>query len=164
MSNSVDITFDCLPLRSVGRFDVPLDASAELVELAHQLQAAAKKHGLHNTYFLHSAQCIFHLTNDAQIGMVCFDFRGTVLTDPEDLKTVDCRRSGSSSTGTFRPAICGGRSSGWSGFGPRATPTAASLEWDFDRDGFDGSVAAGAALVGPTGSGHPAGRAVAGSA
>ena len=33
---------------------------------------------------------MFHLTNDPQIGMVSFDFGGTVLTDPEDLKTVDC--------------------------------------------------------------------------
>ena len=90
MSNPVDITFDCLPLRSVGRFDVPLDASQEVVGFTTRLRHALTKHGVHNTYYLHRARCAFHLTNDPQIGMVEFGFEGTVLTDTDDLRTLGC--------------------------------------------------------------------------
>ena len=90
MSHWVDITFDCLPLRSVGRFDVPLDASPEVVAFYRRLREAAAKHGVHNAYYLHRARCVFHLTNDPQTGMVAFGFEGTVLTDANDLKTVRC--------------------------------------------------------------------------
>lgn len=90
MNNSIDITFDCLPLRSVGRFDVPIDASPEIVEFCKRLRLSSTKHGLHNTYYLHHARCVFHLTNDPQIGMVEFGFEGTVLTDTEDMKTLNC--------------------------------------------------------------------------
>ena len=91
MSNFVDISFDCLPLRSVPRFDVPLDdAAPEAVEFAKRVRRAVTKHGQFNTYYLYDAQCVFHLTNDEKIGMVGFRFEGTVLTDGDDLKTLDC--------------------------------------------------------------------------
>ena len=91
MSNFVDISFDCLPLRSVPRFDVPLDdAAPEAVEFAKRVRRAVTKHGQFNTYYLYDAQCVFHLTNDEKIGMVGFRFEGTVLTDSDDLKTLNC--------------------------------------------------------------------------
>ena len=91
MSNFVDISFDCLPLRSVPRFDSPLDdASPEAVEFARRLRQAVAKHGQFNSYYLYDAQCVFHLTNDDKIGMVAFTFEGTLLTDADDLRTRDC--------------------------------------------------------------------------
>jgi hypothetical protein len=86
----VEISFDCLPLRSIGRFDVPLDASPELAAFCERVKHAAAKHGLHNSYYLHHAKCIFHLTNDPQHGVLEFQFEGTVLTDPEDRRTLRC--------------------------------------------------------------------------
>jgi hypothetical protein len=90
MQHYVDVMFDCLPLRSLGRFDPPIDAAADVVEFYDRLRRAAAKHGLHNSYYLYRAVCIFHLTNDAEIGMVEFAFEGTVLTDADDLKTRQC--------------------------------------------------------------------------
>lgn len=86
----VKITFDCLPLRSVTRFDVPLDAPPEHEAKVERVKRAVEKHGLHNTYFLHNAKCVFHLTNDESVGMLELGFEGTVLTDPEDQKTLRC--------------------------------------------------------------------------
>ena len=37
MKSCVEIAFDCLPLRSVGRFDPPLDAPDEAVEFYDRL-------------------------------------------------------------------------------------------------------------------------------
>ncbi len=81
----VEIVFDCLPLRSVSRVDVPLDASPKLAQKMLRVKAAIDKHGTLNTYFLHNATCTFHLTNDPNIGMVQFDFEGVMLTDSSDL-------------------------------------------------------------------------------
>jgi len=86
--NPVDISFDCLPLRSVGRFDIPVDASEEEQALYERIRLAAEKHGVHNTYYLHNARCVFHLTNDPEVGTVHFRFEGTVLTDPDDCRTL----------------------------------------------------------------------------
>ena len=90
MNHCVDITFDCLPLRSIGRFDVPIDASPEYEALAVRVRQAAEKHGLHNSYYLHNAKCVFHLTSDPEFGMLEFRFDGTVLTDPDDQATLRC--------------------------------------------------------------------------
>jgi hypothetical protein len=91
MSNAVEISFDCLPLRTVPRFDVPLDdAPAETVEFAKRVRRAVAKHGQFNTYYLRDADCVFRLTNDEKIGMVSFRFEGTVLTDSDDLRTLGC--------------------------------------------------------------------------
>lgn len=88
MSQNVEIHFECLPLRSIGRVDVPLDASPEFAAFCDRLKQAAQRHGLHNTYYLHGAKCTYRLTNDPKIGMLQFRFEGTVLTDPEDQRTL----------------------------------------------------------------------------
>ncbi len=87
MEKWVDIEFDCVPLRSVARWDAPHDASPKLEQLLHRLKMAADKHGRHNTYFLHRAHCLFHLANHPDIGMLDFQFQGVILTDPEDRRT-----------------------------------------------------------------------------
>lgn len=88
MDRWVDITFECLPLRSIPRFDIPLDASPGFQAFCERVKAAAKKHGLHNSYYLHDGRCVFRLTNHAQMGMLGFRFEGTLLTDAGDTKTV----------------------------------------------------------------------------
>jgi hypothetical protein len=90
MPRWVEISFDCLPLRSVGRLDVPLDASPKHRELCERIKAAIEKHGSHNTYFLYNARCAFHLTNRDDLGMIEFAFSGTALTDAEDCRTERC--------------------------------------------------------------------------
>ena len=88
MSRHVEIEFDCLPLRSVGRLDIPIDASPKYRERCERIKHAIQTHGSHNTYYLHKARCTFHLTNDADVGMIQYNFDGTVLTDETDQKTV----------------------------------------------------------------------------
>jgi hypothetical protein len=88
MNQAVDISFDCIPLRSLGRFDIPLDATPEQKAFGERIRAAVARHGLYNTFYLCNAKCIFHLTNHPQTGMLQFEFEGTVLTDQEDRKTV----------------------------------------------------------------------------
>ncbi len=88
MGQYVEITFECLPLRSVARFDVPLDASPEFRTFCERVKRAAEKHGLHNSYYLHHAHSIYHLTNAPEVGMLDFRFEGTVLTDGEDRNAV----------------------------------------------------------------------------
>jgi hypothetical protein len=85
MQRWVEITFDCLPLRSIGRLDIPLDASPKYQALCERIKAAMEKHGSLNAYYLYNAECVFHLTNHEQIGMLQFRFEGTVLTDADDL-------------------------------------------------------------------------------
>ncbi len=83
----VDIEFDCLPLRSVTRLDIPLDASPVYEQFVLRVKAAIEKHGAHNAYYLSSASCTFHLTNDPNAGTVRYAIEGTVLTDVGDLTT-----------------------------------------------------------------------------
>jgi len=85
----VEITFDCLPLRSISRLDIPIDASPRYRQRCENIKAAIEHHGSHNTYYLYNAQCVFHVTNSAELGMLQFTFEGTVLTDPADQQTVD---------------------------------------------------------------------------
>lgn len=84
----VEIEFDCLPLRSVGRLDIPIDASPGYRARCERIKQAIQRHGSHNSYFLYNAHCTFHLTNDSEFGMIQYRFEGTVLTDPTDQKTV----------------------------------------------------------------------------
>ncbi len=84
----VDIAFDCLPLRQVGRLDAPLDASPAWREFSARLAKAIHRHGTHRAYYLHRGQCTFHLTNDPSLGRLVFRFEGTVLTDESDRRTV----------------------------------------------------------------------------
>jgi hypothetical protein len=90
MSQFVEIEFDCLPLRSVGRLDIPIDASPGYRLRCERIKRAIETHGSHNTYFLYNAQCTFHFTNESGLGMVQFSFEGTALTDPTDQKTLRC--------------------------------------------------------------------------
>ena len=83
----VEFEFDCLPLRSVGRLDVPIDASPAYEAFVMRLKAAVAKHGMHNSYYLHHAVCRYYLTNDPKNGRVEFAVEGVVLTGEDDLKT-----------------------------------------------------------------------------
>jgi len=85
-----EISFDCLPLRSLPRLDVPFDAPPEMQAFAERLKKAIRNHGSHNAYYLHNATCAYHLTNDPAVGMVEFRFEGTVLTDEQDCKATGC--------------------------------------------------------------------------
>lgn len=85
MSQWVEIAFDCLPLRSVTRLDIPLDASPKYRERCELIKAQIEKHGSHNTYFLYNASCVFHLTNRENFGTLELRFQGTVITDAADL-------------------------------------------------------------------------------
>jgi hypothetical protein len=87
MSRYVEIEFDCLPLRSVGRLDIPLDASPKYRQRCERIKRALDAHGSHNTYFLYNAKCTFHLTNHPDCGMLQYRFEGTVMTDDTDQKT-----------------------------------------------------------------------------
>jgi hypothetical protein len=85
MSESViDIAFDCLPLRSVSRLDVPLDASDALRRRAERIKAAIEAFGAERTYFLHNAHCIFRFANSEVDGICRLDFDGFVRTDAGD--------------------------------------------------------------------------------
>ena len=88
MSGWVDVSFDCLPLRSVGRLEIPLDASPRYKQRCMDIKAAMEKHGSHNSYYLYNAQVTFHLTNAEDVGMLQFRLEGTVLTDAADEKSL----------------------------------------------------------------------------
>lgn len=90
MTRWVEVTFDCLPLRSVGRLDVPIDASPKFRMLCERIKQAIDQHGSHNTYFLYNANCRFHLVNRDDVGMLEFRFEGTVFTDAQDQRTERC--------------------------------------------------------------------------
>jgi hypothetical protein len=86
MNHWVEIAFDCLPLRSVERLDIPLDASPKYRQRCEQVKRAIEKHGSHNTYFLYNASCAFHLTNRENVGTLEFSFSGTLITDSADMR------------------------------------------------------------------------------
>lgn len=88
MNRWVEIAFDCVPLRSIGRLDIPLDASPKYRQKLERIKSAIERHGSHNTYYLHNARCTFHLVNSAEVGVLEFQFEGTVLTDAADQKTL----------------------------------------------------------------------------
>jgi len=84
----VDIEFDCLPLRSVGPLRSDAGGSPKFVDLIARLREAIARHGTLNSYYVHRARCIFHLTNDPNFGELHFIFQGTILTDPSDERVV----------------------------------------------------------------------------
>jgi hypothetical protein len=86
MDSTVDIAFDCLPLRSVGRLDVPLDSSPEFRSRIEHLKQAIDKYGVENAYFLYNAHCVYRLANSDVDGMLRFSFEGTLFTDRSDAK------------------------------------------------------------------------------
>ena len=85
MPRWVEIEFECWPLRSISRRDVPLDASPGYRRLTHAIQAAIETHGTFNSYYLHQGRCTYHLLNDESTGAIEFRFEGTVLTRQDDL-------------------------------------------------------------------------------
>jgi hypothetical protein len=87
MEPHVDIAFDCLPLRLVGRVDVPLDASPAFRARCERLQQAIDRHGTEHAYFLYNTRCVFRLANSDVENMLRFSFEGTVLTDRSDCKS-----------------------------------------------------------------------------
>ncbi|MEM8679747.1 MAG: hypothetical protein AAGF97_10385 [Planctomycetota bacterium] len=90
MNRWVEISFDCIPLRSIERLDIPLDASPKYRAFCERLQTALEKHGAVNSYFLHQARCKYHLLNCEDAGFIEFRFSGTVLTDGSDVKCQHC--------------------------------------------------------------------------
>jgi hypothetical protein len=86
LDTDIDIAFDCLPLRSVGRVDIPLDASPEFRARLEHLKRSIDKHGVQNAYFLYNSHCVFRLANSDIEGMLRFSFEGTVHTDLSDAK------------------------------------------------------------------------------
>lgn len=90
MERWVEVTFDCIPFRSVTRLDAPIDASPKYQAFCERLKAALQRHGSHNSYYLHHARCLFHLVNDDQVGLLEFSFEGTVLTGDDDLNCKRC--------------------------------------------------------------------------
>jgi hypothetical protein len=90
MERWVEISFDCLPLRSVSRLDAPVDASPKFQEFMRRVKECIEKHGAHNTYYLYNAQCIYHLANSSEEGMIDFAFDGVAITDETDQKTRAC--------------------------------------------------------------------------
>jgi len=85
---AVDIAFECTPLRSVPRLDIPLDASPGYRRRLERMQRAVGRHGTRNTYYLTGGFCTFRFTNDPAAGWVRFAFEGTTLTDDTDARTV----------------------------------------------------------------------------
>ena len=106
MEPVVDIAFDCLPLRSVGRMDAPLDASPVYRARYENLIAALEKYGPDRTYFLYDARCVFRLANSEVENMLRFEFEGIVRTDASDLLTesVDLKATLASNTCGGMPA------------------------------------------------------------
>ncbi len=86
----VDISFDCLPLRSLTRLDIPLDASPKYRARCERLKKAIEKHGVHNSYYLYNALCTFHVLNHPDRGALIYQFEGTLITDSSDTKTQLC--------------------------------------------------------------------------
>ena len=90
MDRWVEISFDCMPLRSVGRLDIPLDASPKYRVFCEAVTKAMEQHGSHNSYFLYNARCKYHLLNDPERGSIEFKFEGTILTNEDDTKARHC--------------------------------------------------------------------------
>ncbi|MCE9605649.1 MAG: hypothetical protein K8U03_12215 [Planctomycetia bacterium] len=84
----VDIRFECLPFRSIGRMDIPLDASPRFRAKCERIKASLAKHGSLNTYYLHDGVCRFQLSNHPGKGLLYFVFEGMISTDEWDEKSV----------------------------------------------------------------------------
>lgn len=83
----VDIAFDCLPLRTIGRVDVPIDASPAFRARCERLQRAMDSHSAENAYFLYNTRCVYRLANSDIDNMLRFSFDGVLLTDRSDAKS-----------------------------------------------------------------------------
>lgn len=86
MEPVVDIAFDCLPLRSIGRVDIPIDASPAYRTRCQRLLHAIDTYGAANSYFLYNTRCVYRLANSDIDNMLRFTFEGIVVTDRSDGK------------------------------------------------------------------------------
>jgi hypothetical protein len=86
MQPVVDIAFDCLPLRSIARVDIPLDASPAFRARSERLQQSINRYAGENAYFLYNTRCTFRLANSDIDNMLRLSFDGTLLTDRSDCK------------------------------------------------------------------------------
>jgi hypothetical protein len=82
----VDVEFDCVPLRTIGRLDIPLDASDAQRRRAAHMQSAINSYGVERTYFLQNARCVFRFANSDVEGVCRFEFEGIARTDAGDRK------------------------------------------------------------------------------
>jgi hypothetical protein len=87
----IEIAFDCLPLRSLGRLDIPLDASDAFRSRAERIKAALAEFGAERTYYVYNAHCVFRFANSEIDGACRFEFEGVVRTDAGDRKCQDAR-------------------------------------------------------------------------
>ncbi|MEM9659643.1 MAG: hypothetical protein AAF961_14885 [Planctomycetota bacterium] len=88
--NPVDIAFDCLPLRTIGRFDVPIDASPAYRQRCVRIKAAIDARGADCTYYLYNGRCLYRFANSEVDGSCRFEFEGVVQTDAGGGKTESC--------------------------------------------------------------------------
>lgn len=89
--NALQISFDCLPLRSVARLETPVDLLPEWQTHYAHLRRALQVHGAYNSYYLCNGLCEIRLSNDPKVGTLTFSFEGTVVTDANDAKTQLCQ-------------------------------------------------------------------------
>ncbi len=82
----VDVEFECVPLRTIGRLDIPLDASDVQRRRAAHMQSAINSYGVERTYFLQNARCVFRFANSDVEGVCRFEFEGVARTDAGDRK------------------------------------------------------------------------------
>lgn len=68
-----------------------MDASPAFRRRCEAIKTAMARHGTHNSYYLYDVQCVFHLTNRTDLGMLDFRCSGTLLTNTDDTvaETVD---------------------------------------------------------------------------
>jgi hypothetical protein len=137
----VDIAFECLPLRSVARLDVPLDASDALRLRAAHIKSAFDAYGPDRTYFLYNARCVYRFANSEVEGVCRFEFEGVVRTDEGDRKceetSLDVR---------LVSETCGGVPPQAGAWLAQRVQEAVAIE--FDRFIAAGALAAGAARSG----------------
>jgi hypothetical protein len=86
MQPVVDIAFDCLPLRSLPRVDIPLDASPAFRARCERLRKSLDGHDGENAYYLYNTRCTYRLANSDIDNMLRFSFDGTLVTDRSDCK------------------------------------------------------------------------------
>jgi hypothetical protein len=79
--SAVDIAFDCLPLRCIGRMDVPIDASEEYRKRCLRIKAEIDQNGAEHSFYLYNARCVFRFANSEFIGSCRFRFEGLARTD-----------------------------------------------------------------------------------
>jgi hypothetical protein len=135
MQPVVDIAFDCLPLRSRPRVDIPLDASPVFRARCERLRKALDAHSGENAYYLYNTRCTYRLANSDIDNMLRFSFDGTVTTDRSD-----CKADSADLDIILAAETCGGVSPAALGWLRGIVRQAVLIE--FDRFISDGQLAA----------------------